>query len=92
MFFVATKMGPHCKEMQNHGKQRCIKMTHFQKNLSNFGLVCCIEKLIGTELLQVFMSFLIDFRISFSDWGFSNFSMKFALQSAKKKAPFNGSV
>ena len=29
MCFVATKMGPHCKEMQNHGKQRCIKMTHF---------------------------------------------------------------
>ena len=68
--------------MQNHGEQRCVK---------NFGLVCCIEKLIGTELLQVFMSFLIDFRISFSDWDFSNFSMKFALQSAEKKAPFNGS-
>ena len=48
-------------------------------------MVCCIEKLIGTELLQVFMSFLIDLQISFSDWGFSNFSMKFALQSAKKK-------
>ena len=31
------------------------------------------------------MSFLIDFQISFSDWGFSNFSMKFALQSGKKK-------
>ena len=29
MFFVATKMGPHCKETQNHGKQRCVKMTHF---------------------------------------------------------------
>ena len=47
--------------------------------------LCCIEKLIGTELLQVFMSFLIDFRISFSDRGCSNFSMKFALQSAKKR-------
>ena len=29
IFFVATKMGPHCKDTQNHGKQRCIKMTHF---------------------------------------------------------------
>ena len=29
MFFVATKMGSHCKETQNHGKQRCVKMTHF---------------------------------------------------------------
>ena len=28
-FFVATKMGPHCKDMQNHGEQRCVKMTHF---------------------------------------------------------------
>ena len=75
--------------MANKG---AVKMTHFKENLSNFGLVCCIEKLIGTELLQVVMSFLIDFRISFSDWGFSNFSIKFALQSAKKKASLNGSV
>ena len=29
MFFVATKMGPHCKDTQNHGEQRCVKMTHF---------------------------------------------------------------
>ena len=85
MFFVATKMGPHCKDTQNHGEQRCIKMTHFYKNLSNFGLVCCIEKLIGTELLQVFMSFLIDFQISFSDWGLNNFKTKVVNPNGCKK-------
>ena len=36
MFFIETKMGPHCKETQYHGEQRCIKMAHFQKNLWNF--------------------------------------------------------
>ena len=25
MFFIATKMGPHCKDMQIHGKQRSHK-------------------------------------------------------------------
>ena len=36
MFFLETKMGPYCKEMQDHGIQRRVKMAHFQKNLWNF--------------------------------------------------------
>ena len=58
MFFVATKMGPHCKDMQNHSKQ---------------------------SILQVFMSFLIDFRISFSDWGLNNFKTKIVNPNGCKK-------
>ena len=33
MFFVATKMGPHCKEIQNHGEQRCKNDSLLEKSI-----------------------------------------------------------
>ena len=85
-FFAFQTVRPQCRNRFNRDHKMSAKLDQYQKTPINFWFGQCMQMGNINSKLQVFRSFSHIFCNLLINWGFSNFSMKFALQSAKKKS------